>query len=95
MNGYAAARDMAVIDQFMPYVQAELDRLEKALVNQTLQALDRSELTAEQAFQAWTQLNAYRKVTRGMRQKANMTLSEAEKVAPELTKNFIRPISDT
>lgn len=52
-NDLVGARDRAIMSNVMPYIQEEVAKMDRALENKMLTALNDGSLTAEMALNGW------------------------------------------
>ena len=72
-----SVRDMAIIAELLPYLRAELTKLDKALENKAFSDLTSGKLTPERAIEAWIEKASYAKLLKKMEQKVKMGQSLA------------------
>lgn len=73
-------RNVALLREIIPIVDAELTKLDRALENRVFSAVLNGGLTPEVAQQAWFEKIAYRKIRTSLEQKARLGATKAEAV---------------
>lgn len=76
--------DGAKLANLLPYLEAEIDKMEEGLINRVLGKMNKGELTPEEALSAWSQFSAYRTLRKRFSSKVRMGQSAAARVKPEL-----------
>src|SRR5690242_8899812 len=79
-------RNVAVIQGFLPYLEAELAKMDKALENRVLTALEHGEFTPQQALEAWYEKATYTKLLRRLTQVVRIGQAKGSAYASELEK---------
>lgn len=77
-------RNVAIIQSFLPYLEAELAKMDRALENRVLTALEHGELTPQQALEAWYEKATYTKLIRRLTQTVRVGQTKGAAFANEL-----------
>lgn len=80
----AAALDSARLAGMLPYLQAELRKMEEACMVRMDQLMLNGKLTPDLAQMAWIELIGYRRLRRRLEQKVRIGEAVGNKVAPVL-----------
>lgn len=80
----AEIRNGARVANMLPYVEDEIERMQKTLKTKTFELVRKGELTPERAVHAWMELYSYDRLLRTFRTKVKMGESAGEKTATEL-----------
>lgn len=69
----------------LPYLEAEVDRMDRALENRVYDLINKGALTPEAAFMAWLEKKTLRAFVTRLRQKVNMGQSVGERHVEDLS----------
>jgi phage shock protein A len=78
-DGIESVRNVAFLRELMPYLEAELAKMDKALENKTFSAMNKGELTPQLALEAWIEKNSYAKLLGKLSQQVRIGQSIGEK----------------
>jgi len=79
MDKLSNVREVAFLAEVKPYLDKEIEALERALDNRTYQALDRGELTPQRALEAWIEKVSYHRISRKIQQQITMGQAAGER----------------
>ena len=65
-------RNVSFLTELMPFLEVEIAGLVKALENKTFSALNKGELTPQDALNAWAEKNSYVKLLTKFKQRVNI-----------------------
>ena len=79
-------RNVSFLVELMPFLESEIGELIKALENKTFSALNKGELTPQDAINAWAEKNSYVKLLSKFKQRVRIGQSVGETVKNTLEK---------
>lgn len=77
--------EAAHLSHYLPYIEAEISKLETALENRTYAAMRDGKFTAEDAHAAWIEKHVYRRILSNLKQRHRTGQSIGEDHAVELS----------
>jgi len=77
-------KDGADLQNVLPHIRADVETIQKGIVNGVMSSINKGELTPEIAQQKWIEYTAYTRLLQKMEQKVRMGQSIGEKVGGEL-----------
>lgn len=79
-----AIRVGATAQNFKPYLDGEIEALQKAVVNSVLSAVNNGTLTPDMALSKWMEYIAYKKLSQKFDQRIEVGKSVGAKIGPKL-----------
>jgi hypothetical protein len=76
--------EVAKLQGFLPYLESAITKLETTLENQVFAAIDKGQLTPDQALLYWQQKLTYRRLLRHFSQRVNVAQTVSHRVASTL-----------